>query len=245
MNTAIVSRSGGSQGIGFAIPSNMAQRVMGLLRDQGEVTRAWLGVNIQPVTYSIAEVYGLDKPRGVMISNVNEDTPAEEAGLKEGDIILSVDGEEVNTVSRLRNKISLSPVGKETELVILRDGDHKTVSVELGRLDNERIASVSRSEEESREGIEGVTVRNLTPRRRELTGIPDDIKGVVVVDVDRASNASREGLAAGHVILEIGNQRVMDLDDYQSLVEQDKDKPILLRIFRPQNGDRIFLAVPR
>jgi len=246
MNTAILSRSGGSQGIGFAIPSNMANRIMVALREEGEVKRAWLGVNIQPVDHAMAEYYGLDRPRGVLISNVNEDTPAEKAGLREGDIILSVDGEATDSMSVLRNKISLSPVGHEAELVILRDGKEKKVTVELGLFDPEQVAAgIGRPDGEESEGIDGVTVRNLTESRRQRLGIPDDVDGVIVADVDPTSNAAREGLAAGDIILEIGREQVADLEDYRRLAKEDDDRPVLLRVLQSQTGRPTFMAVPR
>ncbi len=247
MNTAIVSRSGGSQGIGFAIPSNMAKRVMEALRDHGKVERAWLGVTIREVNQSIADYYGQDKPQGVLVNSVNEGTPAEKAGLREGDIILSVDGEEINSVSRLRNIISLSPIGKQVELRIMRDGKLKTIQVTLDQLpeDPASIASGGESREEDDEGIAGVTVQDLTSQRRRMADIPDNIEGVIVIDVDRRSNASREGLAVGDVIVEIGKEEVRELEDYRSLVGKDKDKPILLRVYKPGGTGLIFMAIPR
>jgi len=247
MNAAILSRSGGSQGIGFAIPSNMANRVVKSLREHGKVERAWLGVTIQPVDQNMADYYGQDKPRGVLISTVNEDTPAEKAGLREQDIILSVDGEEVNTVSRLRNIISLSPIGEAVELQIIRNGKEKQIMVTLDELpdDPTRIASSRGSDAEDNEGIEGVTVRELTPQRRRMAEVPDDVEGVIVVEVDRRSSASREGLEVGDVILEINKEVVQSLSEFRKQVAEDEDKPVLLRVYKPRAGGRIFMAIPR
>jgi len=246
MNTAILSRSGGSQGIGFAISSNMAKDILSRLREDGAVTRAYLGVTIQPVNQSMADALGMDKPRGVMIDNVNEDTPAEKAGLREGDVVLSVDGKRVDSNNELRNKISLSAVGHEADLRIVRDGKERSVSVKLAALpDQDQLASTStRSHSEDDEGIEGVTVRELTERVRASASIPDDIEGVLVVEVNARSNAQSEGLARGDVIIEVNKGDISDLDDYRKQVQKNEDKPVLLRVFRPGRG-RLFIAVPR
>jgi serine protease Do len=245
MNTAILSRSGGSQGIGFAIPAVMAKRVMDSLRDSGKVERAWLGVLIQDVDQNLAASLGMQKPRGVLISQVNEDTPAKAAGLREGDVILAVDGDPVNSRNSLRNKISLSPVGHEARLTILRDGKEKDIPVELAELPaEEELAQRSRQEDEISDGIEGVTLRDLTSDRRRMGGIPDDVEGVVVVVVDPGSAAAREGLEIGDVIIEVFREPVRGLSDFQRLVKQDEDKPILLRVYKQQGG-RIFMAIPR
>lgn len=246
MNTAILSRTGGSQGIGFAIPSSMAERIVGSLRDSGRVERAWLGVTVRDVDQSLAEALDLGRPRGVLINTVNADTPAEKAGLKDGDVIISVDGQEVNSTSRLRSIVSLSPIGHEARLDLLRDGKEKRITVKLAKLPEENLAAASPDRgTEISDGIEGVTVRQLTSRFRRMSDIPDDIEGVFVSNVERRSKASREGLESGDVILEIAREAVLDLDDYQRLVGKDEDKPILLRVYKPQSGGRIFMAIPR
>ena len=145
MNAAILSRSGGSQGVGFAIPTNMAMRIVESLRTDGSVQRAYLGVLPQAVDQTMADYYGMDLPRGVLIAQVNPDTPAEEAGLENGDIILSVDGDEIKNPSMLRNVISLSEVGQTVDLAIVRDGKEKHVPVKLGVLPDQVAAFGIRS----------------------------------------------------------------------------------------------------
>ena len=246
MNTAILSRSGGSQGIGFAIPSNMARRISDALQEHGKVERAWLGVLIQDVDQSMANYHGLDRPRGVLISDVNADTPAEKAGLEEGDIVLAVDGEEVNSRNALRNKVSLLPVGHEARLRILRDGKERNVTVELGALpETARTAGRGVSPGEDQDGIEGITVRELTEQFRRMADVPDDVSGVFVSEVDPASPAAREGLERGDVILEIDKESVGDLDDYQRLLKSGGEKPILLRVLKSGGRGRLFMAIPR
>jgi len=245
MNTAILSRSGGSQGIGFAIPSNMAQRIMGELREHGSVRRAALGVTIRAVDQSMADVYGLDRPMGVLINNVNDNSPADDAGLRPEDIVLTVDDEPVNTVAELRNKISLMPVGEKVELRILRDGDEMTKTVELGELESQQRVVQGGSDEEESDGIPGVTVTELSNRSRSHFEIPDDVDGVIVTDVERGSNAFREGLREGDVIITIDREPVDSLRDYRSRVASDDERPWLLRVYKSQQSAKTFLAVPR
>ena len=244
INTAILSRSGGSQGVGFAIPTSMATTVMEILKKDGKVRRAWLGVIPAEVDQTMARALGMKRPRGVLMSVVNEDTPAEKAGLKEGDIILQVDGEAINSTSRLRNKISLSGVDHEAELLVLRDGEEKRIDVKLGELPENGI--ISPSDEEPAEddtGIEGVTVRTLTDRARMQLELDRDVEGVVVTEISQASNAYYRGLRQGDVIVEVARETVKDLDDFNALVKKDKDRPVLLRILRGRSYQMI--AIPR
>jgi len=246
INSAILSRSGGSQGIGFAIPANMVQRILTSLREDGSVKRAWLGVQVQAVNQAMADYYDLGKPKGVLVARVTKDTPAEDAGLEEGDVILSVDGKDVNTVSQLRNTVSLLPVGHKAKLELIRDGETRKKTVKLGELpDQDQLADSRSSAPEDDEGIEGVTVRTLTSELRAHAQVPEDMDGLLVTEVDQRSAAAQEGLARGDVILEINRRDVDELDDYREAVAENGDKPILLRVYRPRGDTRIFLAIPR
>jgi len=244
INTAILSRSGGSQGIGFAIPSHMAERIMGMLVADGRVKRAWLGVTTGRVDQTMADALGMARPRGVLMTVVNPDTPAEKAGLKEGDVILMVDGKDVNSISSLRNTISLAGVGTKVDLRILRDGRERGLGVTLGEMpENLTTAGGNEVEEEAAEGFEGVTVRALSERIRRQLDVDDGLEGVVVTNVERTSNAWNRGLRQGDVILEVARERVRSLDDYRRLIEKDKDRPVLLKI---QRGDQTpLIAIPR
>jgi len=244
INTAILSRSGGSQGVGFAIPSSMAERIMGMLVADGRVKRAWLGVITGEVDQTMADALGMDRPRGVLMSEINPDTPAERAGLQEGDVILEVDGKTVNSISRLRNTISLAGVGTEVDLVVLRDGRERRLAVELGEMP-ENPGSARRDEEgeEIENGLEGVAVRELSSRVRQQLDLDDDLEGVVVTSVSRTSNAWHRGLREGDVIIEIARERVRDVDDFRRLIEKDGDRPVLLKI---QRGEQTpLIAIPR
>jgi serine protease Do len=248
MNAAILSRSGGSQGIGFAIPTSMAMRIVESLRETGTVQRAYLGVLPQSVDQTMADYYGMDRPRGVLVTQVNEDTPAEKAGLQDGDIILSVDGKEIKNPSMLRNVISLSEVGQEVDLAIVRDGKEKNVSVKLDKFpDPEQLAAAGQPDDpDEDETLDGVIVREMTGRiRAMMENLPEDIEGLVVTGVEQTSNAAREGLEEGDVILEVGREPVTTLKEFQKALGKNTDRPVFLRVFKPRPGQSIYIAVPR
>jgi serine protease Do len=154
---------------------------------------------------------------------------------------------EVNTTSELRNKVSLSPVGHKSDLRIIRDGREKSVTVKLEELpESDQLANRGEDQpQQDEEGIEGVRVQELSERLRVGANIPEDIDGVLVVEVMPASNAAREGLGRGVVIIEIDRKRVSGLNDYRELAAQNPDKPVLLRVYDPRRGSRRFLAIPR
>ena len=247
MNSAILSRSGGSMGIGFAIPSNMAMKVVASLKSDGEVKRAYLGVLPQQVDQSLADYYGMTKPRGVLVAQVNDDTPAAAAGLKEGDIILAVDGRDINTPNALRNLISLSDVGHPARVQVLRDGKERDIVVKLGRLPDAEVAgnTPTRKEVDEDTTLAGVTVRPLTDRMRAMAQMPDKVRGMLVTGVKATSNAAGEGLAEGDVIVQINGQPVESLEAFQAALARTPDRPVFMRVYKPQAKQNVFLAVPR
>ncbi len=248
MNAAMMSRSGGSQGIGFAIPTSMAMQIVESLKETGTVQRAYLGVLPQPVDQAMADYYGMDRPRGVLITQVNEDTPAERAGLQDGDIILSVDDREIRNPSMLRNVISLSEVGQEVDLAIIRDGKEKNVAVKLEKFpDPEELAAAgAAADPDEDKSLDGVTVREMTESMRaNIETLPEDTNGLLVTAVEQASNAAGEGLATGDIILEVGKEPVTTLKGYQEALDKNTDRPVFLRVYKPLQRQSIYIAVPR
>ena len=245
MNSAILSRDGGSQGIGFAIPSNMAFHIIEALKNDGEVKRAYLGVFPQPVDQSVADYYGLENPHGALVATVNEDTPASRAGIKDGDIILEVDGREIKNPSMLRNVISLSNVDHEAKILILRDGKKKNLKVKLAPLPGQDNTPEPTPEISEDETLDGVTVRELTERMRAMQEIPEEIQGVLVTGVNSASNASRVGLAEGDIIIKVDNQDVESLKEFRKALGRNTDKPAFLRVYKAAQRRSIYIAVPR
>ena len=247
MNSAILSRSGGSQGIGFAIPSVMAMRIVDALKTDGKVQRAYLGVLPQPVDQAIATYYGLDRPQGVLVTQVTDDTPAQKAGLKDGDIILSVDGKEIRNPSNLRNTISLSDVGQKVNLRIIRDGKQKDVAVKLEAFPEAgQVAQGGRSDEPDEDAtLSGVTLREISPRARTMMELPKDIQGLLVAGVERTSNAAGQGLAEGDIIVEVGNQPVADFNQFKQALKVNTDRPVFMKVYKPRQQRTIYLAIPR
>ncbi len=247
MNSAMMSRSGGSSGVGFAIPSNMAMRIVKSLRDGGSVQRAYLGVLPQPVDQALADYYGMDRPKGVLVAQVNADTPAERAGLLEGDIILEMDGKAIKNPSTLRNVVSLSEVGHTADLTIVREGKEKILNVKLAALPaaNGAITPSVKAETDEDESLDGVTVKTLSDRGREMMQLPEDLLGLVVMNVAAASNAAREGLATGDVILEVGRDKVTNVQEFRQALGKNTDRPIFMKVFKVRQGRSLFMAVKR
>lgn len=238
INTAILSRSGGYQGIGFAIPSRMARAVMTSLIEEGKVTRGWLGVMIQTVTDDLAQAFDLPKNTdGVIVSDVQPDSPAQTAGLRRGDVIISLGGKPVSSASGLRNRVAMTAPGTTVEMGILRNGDEQTIEVELGELPSEAAAAPGAPPKSE---LDGLTLAPIDPDLRQRFNIPSSIaRGVIVANVDPASPAAQMGLRPGDVILEVNRQRVDSLDSF-SQAYQKRDKRVLFLVYR--DGGTLFLA---
>lgn len=215
VNTAIATRSGGNMGIGFAIPSNLAQLVMVQLREDGSVTRGWLGVVIQDLTEDLAESFGFQGTEGVLVSQVQEDSPADDAGLKVGDIITKFNGEGLTGMDQLRLRVASTEPGDEVEVVVVRDGREKTIDVEIGELQAAERASSS-----STVGDElGLTLRDLDDRLAEQLGIDAD-DGVVVASVDPLSPGARAGLRPRDVITHVHGTRIRSTNDFHRALDK-------------------------
>jgi serine protease Do len=231
INSQILSESGGNIGIGFAIPVNMAKHVMDDLRTKGKVTRAQLGVTVQPVTSDIAESLGLKHAGGAIVSSVAEDSAAARAGLKRGDVITSFNGQPVRDTNSLRNRVADAGPGTTAELTIVRDGSEKKVSVKLDELNADRAARRA-----DRSGDEG----DASHAALGITVAPDD-KGLVVDEVDPDGRAAAAGIRRGDIIEEVNRRPVKSVDELRAAVRRSSDRPALLLINR--NGVDVFVTV--
>ncbi len=239
INTAIISRSGGNQGIGFAVPSNMAREVMEQLIDKGRVVRGWLGVLIQPVNSSVAQAFDLEEAKGALVGDVEPGSPAAEAGLETGDVILEVNGEPVEDVRDLRLKIARAGPDQTVNLQVVRDGKQMDVPVTLGELPEEQ--EMARRDGPGSAPLDGVEVDDLTPQIARQLGLPRDTFGVVVTRVQPGSSAAEAGLRRGDVIQEVNRRPVNNVAGFESAVRRAGDKPVLLLVNR--GGRTNFVVV--
>jgi serine protease Do len=244
INTAILSRSGGSMGIGFAIPSNMVQPIMKSLVDHGKVVRGWLGVGIQDVDQELASAMKLRDVKGILISDVMETGPAAKAGLKSGDVVLKLNGVPVDSTGGFRNAIAAAGTGTTVKLDVLRDGKPITVDAKLGELPAEKGAAGSGGPHGGVTGnLDGLTLNDLTPSMRRKLDLPSSVKGgAVVEELDPGSPAAGSGLRPGDVIVEVDRQPVGDAARFKELFSKAKDRA-LLRVVR--EGRSLFIVVRR
>jgi len=233
INTAIVTRSGGYQGIGFAIPSNMARAVMEQLLKTGKVVRGWLGVYIQEVTPEMAEAFGLKKARGALVSEVMRGSPAAKAGIKRGDVIVGYDGRPVKDTTELRLLVAQTPPGRTVELELVRNGHRLKVHARIG----EQPAKLA-MQAEGIGTLGGLKVGELTPDRARQLGLPSGTTGVVVEEVEPGSPAWMAGLRPGDVIQEVNRQPVRSVEEFQRAMAE-AGRRVLLLVNR--RGRTIFL----
>jgi serine protease Do len=244
INTAIFSPSGGSVGIGFAIPSAMAKTIVEQLKQSGQVERGFLGVHIQEVSKEIAQSLDLDEAKGALIARVESDGPAEEAGLKTGDLILEFNGQKVDRLKDLPRLVAAAKAGEKSKLRILRDGNEQIVNVKVGRMPGDEMTAMKSSESKgSAQARLGVALAPLTPEYKQRLRLPDDAEGVVIVDVERNSAAAREGLRAGDVIKRVGNKKVSTPEDVIEALKGQANREAVLILVSRQGNDR-FIAIP-
>jgi serine protease Do len=237
INTAILSRSGGYQGVGFAIPAHLAEPTMHSLLRDGKVVRGWLGVAIQDLNEGLADAMGLKVKEGVLVSDVTPSSPASKAGLKRGDVIVSIDGKATTSTSRLRNRIAMAGPKTKVLLEILRDGKTQKLQVSLGELTGDIAGPTAPVDSE----LLGITVAALDSTARQKFSIPETIaSGVVVTKVDPASRAARAGVRPGDVVVEVNQQAVKDTKGFRSLVAKDKARTLLLI---NRKGMTVYVAI--
>ena len=271
VNTAIISPTGGSIGIGFAVPSDVAMVVIDQLRQFGETRRGWLGVKIQSLTDDLAEAHGVKENTGALVASVTPESPAAKAGIQEGDIILKFDGKDVTTMRGLPRLVAQTPIGKDVDVEILRKGQKRSMKVAVGRLtedeepkaatkgprgkdkqskgkDKEKDKDSNKDSGKSggRSALIGLGLAPLTDELRTKHKLGKDTKGVIVLEVDPASPAAEKGIKAGDVIVEAAQDAVTSIDDINKSIDKVKKagrKAVLLRL-EDGKGDLRFVAVP-
>lgn len=248
----------GNIGLGFSIPSNLAQQILPQLIENGKVERGWLGISMDSVSAELAEELNLDTPRGVLVKVVGPKSPAQKAGIQVGDVILTFDEQQVRDLDHLRNIVGVTKVGKSVEVIVIRKGgEEKRLTVKLGRRTQETLASLSPNEEfpiveqaEEEEKLAGLQVQELTPELAERYGYSSGEKGVIVIQVERGSNAEKKGIKPGYLIQELEWMPVDDLESYSRIAEQLKaqnKRRVLLYVRLPDNlgGDYVTLGTRR
>lgn len=239
INSQIYSRTGGFMGLSFAIPINMAMNIVDQLKGGGHVERGWLGVLIQDVTRELAESFGMDKPRGALVAKVLPDSPAEKSGFQVGDIVIKFDGKKIVRSSNLPPVVGMSPVGKDVDVEILREGKLKTLKVELGELPDDDGKLASAAPKTSEDNRLNVVVTDLTDEMRKKLEIKEN--GVIVKSVSTGP-ARKAGVRRGDVILMINNTDVSNATQFKELVEglpAGKSVPLLVQ----RRGGPVFLAL--
>jgi len=226
MNSAIFTRSGGYMGIGFAIPINMAKNIRTQLVEHGTVKRGRLGVYIQDLTKELADSFGIDQREGILVAQVMENSPAADAGLKQGDIILELNGNKVDKVASFRNQVSLTAPGTQIKLLVLRDGEKQTISAKVGELDSTQASQPGAPNQLPKLGM---TLQKLTPELAGQLGY-ENAKGVVVTAVESGSLAARAGIQRGDLIEEVNRTEVSDPGQVQKLIKESNKKTVLLLV---------------
>jgi serine protease Do len=238
INTAIIA---GGQGIGFAIPVNMAKGTITQLRDSGRVTRGYLGIRFQPLTTDLAKSFGLESEKGALIASVEKDTPAEKAGLKAGDVILEYDGKPVNEGNELPRYVAATPVDKKVSVVVFRDGRKQEFSVVVAKLQGgDAEAAISGGSVSEKLGI---TVQELTSELAGRLNIKDSKGGLVISEVKPGSPADEAGTLAGSIIVEINGQRPDTLEKYSSVVSRIKKGDVVRLLLKRPDGSIHYVAM--
>ncbi len=255
VNTAIISPTGGSIGIGFAVPSDIAVPVIEQLRLYGETRRGWLGVRIQSVSEDIAESLGVSESSGALVAGVTPDGPAAQAGIESGDVILKFDGKEVSSMRGLPRIVAQTPIGKSVDVEAMRKGEKKSFKVVVGRLSEDTKPEVVPADSDTRGDVKptqpgraliGLKVTPLTDELRRTHGLDKKIKGLLVTEADPQSPAAQKGVKAGDVIVEAAQEQIASIDDLIRNVDKVRRagrKAVLLRV-EDGKGDMRFVAVP-
>ena len=240
VNSAIYSRSGGYQGIGFAVPINMAQRIMDDLINKGTVSRGWLGVGIQDVTQDLAQAFNLENAKGSLITGVMRETPADRGGLQRGDVVIELNGEEILNSRQFRNEIANAGAGSDIEMKVVRNTKIMYFTINLDERPKE-LGRVSMKPDKSKENAFGFSVTNISQDDVNKLNL-ESSNGVLIGEVKPGSLASKEGLAAGMVIQEINRRPIKSVSDFnQIMTESSSEKGILLLVVSDGNARYVNL----
>lgn len=252
INTAIFSKTGGYQGIGFAAPSNMVQLVIDQLRKKGKVTRGWIGVTIQELTPDLAHEFGAEAANGVLVSDIAKGGPAHRAGIKRGDIILEFDGKRIRDTAALRNMAAQSKIGSQVEIKLLRQKREMTVRATIVELPSEQAEAIPSTTSISPNwgGIDsieenvlsGLAVMSVSPSIAKQLGLEPNEKGVVIAKIEIGSPADRAGIRKGDVIQEIGRNKIIDVNDFNRAISGIRPHDSAL-LFINRSGKRFYAAL--
>jgi serine protease Do len=234
VNTAIVSKSGGYMGIGFAIPSNMTKNVVNQIIDKGAVKRGYLGIYLQEIDKEISEAFNLEKSEGALVSEVTKDSPAEKAGLKQGDIIVEYNGRPVKNMGSFRNDISKLEPNSEITLKIIREGKPLTVKATLGAYPEEGAVS----KQSAQIGLEVSELKDLPPETLNKYNYAQSDKGLIITSIKRGSLAEKAGLKPGMLVLQINQRALKSIADFQEALKENEQKKHIILLIRYQNVTR-------
>jgi len=241
MNTAILSHSGGNQGIGFAVPTNLARWVMESLVNNGRVERGFLGVNIQDLTPQLAQQFKFGQTAGALVAGVTPGSPAEKAGVKSGDLITAFNGKPVTDSRNLKLQVGVTIPGSAVPMMVLRDGKSTSLSVTVKELPGEKLAQATPEADQAGDALHGVGVADLDQAMRDQLKVPSNIQGAVVTQVEENSAAYDSGLRQGDVIMEINHQSIKDAAQATAVCEKPTNKVSLVKIW--SKGGSRFVVV--
>jgi len=244
VNTAILTRSGGFQGIGFAIPVNWARSIMTDLLKDGKVSRGWLGVSIQDIDANIAKALKLSPAKGALISEVFEGSPAQKGGIKDGDVVRSINGKAIDDANSLRNTVAALRPGENAEFEVLRDGKTLKLKVNIALRDENNLAGTAPESKDAKKDANewGIQAAELTKEQRKSAGLTESSGGVLVASVKDKSPAEKAGIKRGDIILVANNKRIANLKDFNSVFTMDA-KTIMLQIRR--SGGQFFIVLEK
>ena len=239
INTAIVARG---QGIGFAIPIDMARNIVAQLKENGSVTRGWLGVGIQNLTPELAEYYGVDSKEGVLVTQVFEGDPADKAGVRPRDVIVGLDGEKVTSSRELTAKVASLPVGEELEVTVIRDGKKKTLAAKIAKRQDDASALARNDAETNKEGL-GLQVVEPSPETARRFGHDDDEMGVLVMAVKPGSRAEEAGIQPGDLIKEINKEPVKSVSELREQVQKSDTGELFKMLVKRPNAGFVVISI--